>query len=92
MHSAEEAILVHGGFEGVVTERDGAHDTERYAELIEGLDDDGDGIPDFRDECSNTMPGAGVSPDGCPRCGQGSGNDDGDEDGGNGDDDNDDQD
>jgi len=61
-------------------------------QVDEGLDDDGDGIPDFRDECSNTMPGAGVSPDGCPRCGQGSGNDDGDEDGGNGDDDNDDQD
>jgi len=61
-------------------------------EIDEGLDDDGDGIPNFKDECSNTRPGAGVTPDGCPRCGGGgNGSDDGGDDGGDDDGDENDQ-
>jgi hypothetical protein len=34
----------------------------------EGLDADGDGVPDFYDACPGTPPGSGVAPDGCPAC------------------------
>jgi hypothetical protein len=53
-------------------------------QIDEGLDDDGDGIPNFRDECSNTWPGSGVTPDGCTRCGGPRGNGNDDDDGGHG--------
>ncbi len=48
----------------------------------EGFDDDADGVPNFNDECNDTLPGSGVSPDGCAvRC------EDDDDDGGDHDDD-----
>lgn len=34
----------------------------------EALDADGDGIPDFNDNCAGTAAGTGVGPDGCPIC------------------------
>jgi hypothetical protein len=46
--------------DGVDNDCDGAVD--------EGLDADGDGIPDFSDGCAGTPPGAGVDPQGCPVC------------------------
>jgi hypothetical protein len=38
--------------------------------IDEGLDDDGDGIPNFYDLCSSTPGGSGVGPDGCSICRQ----------------------
>jgi hypothetical protein len=37
-------------------------------QVDEGLDSDGDGIPDFADACNDTPPGDGVGPDGCTVC------------------------
>lgn len=34
----------------------------------EGLDEDGDGVPDLLDVCAGTPPSAGVGPDGCAIC------------------------
>jgi len=36
--------------------------------IDEGLDVDGDGVPNFRDLCNIPSPGAGVGPDGCSIC------------------------
>jgi hypothetical protein len=47
-------------YDGVDNDCDGAVD--------DGLDDDGDGIPNFRDFCPNTSPEAGVDPNGCAIC------------------------
>lgn len=41
-------------------------------------DTDGDGVPDPNDSCPNTVPGAGVGPDGCPALVPGDSNRDGD--------------
>lgn len=47
-------------FDGEDNDCDGSTD--------EGLDDDGDGIPDFNDACPRTPAGAGVGSDGCAVC------------------------
>jgi hypothetical protein len=47
-------------YDGVDNNCDGAVD--------EGLDDDGDGVPDFNDLCGDTPAGVGVGPDGCTVC------------------------
>jgi len=47
-------------FDGRDNDCDGAVD--------EGLDDDGDGVPDFNDACNDTPRGVGVDPGGCPLC------------------------
>ncbi len=51
-------------------------DNDCDGQIDQGLDDDGDGIPNFRDLCSGTPVGSGVDPGGCAVCLPDSGDDD----------------
>ncbi len=51
-------------------------DNDCDGQIDQGLDADGDGIPNFRDFCSGTPSGSGVDPNGCAVCFSGSGDDD----------------
>jgi len=46
-----------------------AIDNNCNAQIDEGLDDDGDGVPNFADACAATPASSGVDPHGCAVCG-----------------------
>ena len=54
-------------YPGAVEVFDGV-DNDCDEEIDEGFDDDGDGVPNFNDDCPDTPDGVGVGPDGCAVC------------------------
>ncbi len=72
----DQASLIFPGasevYDGVDNDCDG--------QIDQGLDTDGDGIPNFRDLCSGTPSESGVDPNGCAVCFPGSDDDSSDDD------------